>query len=134
MKNLKDVLEKLKVDSIVLDKEFPIDGTLNDMIAFLEGEGFHYIDGEHIKESLNAEKTKCFMLDLKTKSSRSDLTTIWFADTSKEEISKKNPVFNIVYDSRYSVYYINQLGNIIDIVKNDKKKFLQELNKRFMWQ
>ena len=35
MKNLKDILEKLKVDDIVLtDEEFPIDGTLDDMAVF----------------------------------------------------------------------------------------------------
>lgn len=42
MKNLRDIiLEKLKVDDISLvKKEFPIDGTINEIIEFLKDAGF----------------------------------------------------------------------------------------------
>ena len=42
MKNLKDtIIEKIKVDDIILNKEeFPIDGTIDDMIEFLKDYGF----------------------------------------------------------------------------------------------
>ena len=127
MKTLKDrILEKLKVDNITFDK-FPIDGTLDDIVKFLEKEDFQYIDGSIVKKTFNAAKSKRFMLDP---------VTIWFADTSKGEISKNNPLFYITHYSgtlEYSVYYIDNFDEKVDIVKDDKKAFLKELNKRFRW-
>lgn len=44
MKNLKDILvEKLSIDSIVPDNEFPIDGTVEEMSNFLTEIGFEEI-------------------------------------------------------------------------------------------
>ena len=132
MRTLKDtikdaILEKLKVDDIVVDDEFPIDGIFDDMIKFLEEEGFHYIDGSIVKKAFNTAKSKCYMLDS---------VSMWFADTSKGEISKNNPIFYIIHYSEayeYRVYYIDNSDEVIDIVKDDKKAFLKELNKRFGW-
>ena len=127
MKNLKDsILEKLRIDDINLNKEFPIDGTLKDIVEFLEEEGFQQVEYGYVKTAFNGAKAKCFMIDA---------TTIRFADTSKREVSKDNPVFYIDLGNKkeYSVFYCSG-GLITDIVEDDKKEFLQELNKRFDWQ
>ena len=130
MKALKDsILEKLKIDDIILDEEkFPIDGTLDDMIKFLEDGGFIRIK-EHTyypSKVFNSEKDKCLYI--------SDEQSIFFADTSKEKVSEKNPIFYIEYPSLYNVYYVGSFGDTTDIVRSNKKKFLKELNKRFGWE
>ena len=65
MRTLKDIiLEKLKVDDIIIDKEFPIDGTADDMIKFLEENGFKKVpsQGSWSATFLNYKKynVKCF--------------------------------------------------------------------------
>jgi len=134
MKNLKDaILEKLKVDDIVLEEKFPIDGTLDDMIKFLEGNGFKYVrcDGA-IDKWFNKYKSKCFYKNSER---------LWFADTSKEKISEDNPIFSYrVQHKSFTVYYCNQgivywlAGETIENSKENKEEFLRELNKRFGWQ
>ena len=129
MKNLKDsILEKLKVDDIVLIEEFPIDGTIEEIMKFLEGQNFIDISMRHgsISRMFNDMKKKCVA---------KFGNRLSFADTSKEKISKDNPIFYIclVDPIVYSVYYKNIYDNTIDIVENDKKEFLEELNKCFGW-
>ena len=128
MKNLKDVLEKLKVDDIVPDAKFPIDETEEDIIVFLKHEGFETIkqDTDFPSKVFNSKKGKCFY----TSQNR-----IFFADTSKRPISKNNPMFFIycTFDY-YNVYYVDEFDETVDIVRNNKKKFLEELNKRFGWE
>lgn len=127
MKNLKDtILEKLKVDDITFN-EFPIDGSIEDMIEFLKENGFRFIKNEEkISVLFDSANSKCYT----TYKNR-----IWFADTSKEKISKDNPVFTHVDDNHklYTVYFINNLDSVEHIVEDDKKEFLKELNKRFGW-
>ena len=134
MKNLVDVLEKLKIDDINLN-EFPIDGTIEEMIKFLEEKGFKYVYcGCGIDEWFSNYKSKCFY---KTKGN------LWFGDTSKEKISKDNPIFiyRILYNT-FGVFYCDNSGNLYwlagqrDKIKNskeNKEEFLRELNKRFGW-
>ena len=127
MKTLKDILEKLKIDDIVLGEKFPIDGIMDDMIAFLENEGFKRIQQHTLFPSqvFNFKKDKCLYI--------SD-DQIFFADTSKKKISENNPLFLIGYSPEiYNVYYVDPLGDTIDIVVNNKKKFLEEVNKQFGW-
>lgn len=130
MKNLKDILvEKLKVDDIVLNGKFPIDGTLDDIAKFLEDAGFVPAEENHnykgsVDDIFDYNNTKCFLKESKR---------LWFADTSKEKISKSNPIFFIVMPEKiFKVYYCNNYDTI-DIVENDKEKFLKELNKCFGW-
>ena len=134
MKNLKDsILEKLRVDDIIINNEFPIEGTMDDMIKFLEENGFVAADESHnykgtADDMFDHNKSKCFY---------QTSNRFWFADTSKEKISKKNPIFFIAITEKiFSVYYCDSDEPYwgIDIVKNDKKAFLKELNKRFGWQ
>ena len=140
MKTLKSVikesiLEKLSIDSIMPDAEFPADGTLEEIIEFLKEQNFKDISKRGPKDILfNSEKSKCFTY-LK------EHERIWFADTSKEKISKKNPIFVIkinkdikkVSGYLYSIYYLID-REVTYIVKNDKKAFIEELNKHFYWE
>ena len=120
-------MEKLKVDDIILTKEFPIDGTLEDIAKFLEEQEFVRIKSGGIPSIIfNENKKRVFI------NSPRDL---WFADTSKEKISEHNPVFYIHLNkynksnSNFSVYTPS-----FNIVNNDKKAFLEELNKYFDWE
>ena len=132
MKNLKDsILEKLKVDDIIIEK-FPTGENLEDIIKFLKKEGFkeYKIDNSNLVDSFNKIKSKIFLL-INEQSNRH----LWFADTSKEKISEHNPVFYIHLNkynksnSNFSVYTPS-----FNIVNNDKKAFLEELNKYFDWE
>lgn len=125
MKNLKDILEKLSIDDIIDSKEFPIDGTIRDMIEFLKEEGFEEaanLSGNLMSTILNKKRNKCFII--------SD-TSIWFADTSKGDISKDNPIFLI--EKRVSLHFSVYIPSNV-IVEDNKKAFLEELNKQFGWQ
>ena len=126
MKSLIDILEKLKVDDIIIEK-FPIDGTGNDIITFLKNEGFTYVlCNNSINEEFNKCGCKCFYYT----SSR-----FWFGDTSKEKNKKKNPIFLNKKKSEgwlFSVYYTMH-NEIIYNVVDDRKEFLKELNKCFGW-
>jgi hypothetical protein len=130
VKNLKDsILEKLKVDDIVLIEEFPIDGTIEEIMKFLEGQNFIDISMRYgsISRMFNNMKKKCVA---------KFGNRLSFADTSKEKISKDNPIFYINYyrgKFEYKVYHKDNSDEIIYIVKDDKKAFLEELNKRFDW-
>ena len=141
MKNLKDILEKLKIDDIVLGEKFPIDGPIDAMIEFLEGQGFKQISSSgYINELADSEKSRCFKVysDKSSIKAHTNKFSIWFADTSKEVTSKNNPIFFIdgIFSDEleYTVYYCHLSNHSsIYIIKNDKKKFLEELNKQFGW-
>ena len=130
MKNLKDaILEKLKVEDIILTEEFPIDKTIEDMAEFLKNTGFKEVTvSGDISIVFSSAKSRCFIFMPTDKA-------IWFADTSKEKISKDNPIFYIGLNHRpfeYSVYSISR-ATVEYVVHNDKKEFLKELNKHFNW-
>lgn len=142
LKNILDnvILEKLSIDSILLDIKFPIDGEIGDIIEFLKEEGFKdsTVKGrEAVDKIFDSKKFKCFTL--------SGNDRIWFADTSKEKVSEKNPIFLITFPipknkiftytayKAYKVFYINN-DHIEYIIDDNKEKFLEELNKRFGWQ
>lgn len=131
MKAIIDVLEKLRVDDIVIE-EFPIDGTVEEMAKFLEEKRFvaaneSDIYNKTVNKIFDSAKSKCYTTYKNEH--------LWFADTSKGEISKRNPIFQISIPlGMFSVYYYDSGYMVVDIVKNDKKAFLKELNKRFGWQ
>ena len=138
MKNLKDsILEKLRVDDIIINNEFPIDGTLKEIIEFLEGEGF--VEEEDFKEANDSGKLSVSFDLAKSKCLKVYGKTIYFADTSKKRISKDNPIFLITndldqFETVFAVYYFTGKMNWILGYKNtDKRLFLRELNKRFGW-
>ena len=124
MKNLKDtILEKLKVDDITPDEVFPIEGTYEEVFNFLKNHNFIPLESKH--SSISKKNIR-----------------IWFADTSKGEISKDNPVFLInFYNNAIVIYYTekenpNRAIYTFDSYRtnNDKKAFIEELNKHFDWQ
>lgn len=131
MKPLKDsILEKLKVDDIIINEKFPIDGDSDDITKFLKSEGFKEdVDAnDNICECFNSDKCKCF-----TTFNDTFEDIVWFADTSKNKISKSNPIFYI--DSlvnEFTIYYIDYKTNkTIYICENDKETFLKFLDKIF---
>ena len=87
MKDLYSIYEKLDINKVRLNDKFPIDGTIEDVVEFLEEQGFKDINQRGSKDVIfNSKKSKCFYR----------LSGhLWFGDTSKEEISKKNPIFVI---------------------------------------
>ena len=133
MKNLKYVLEKLKVDDIVIE-EFPIDSTLDDIIKFLKDNNFIIIEeGEpqptfiirrHIN---NAHKRICFIYKFMNQ------FLLRFADASKKEISTKNPLFILIRD--YNSYKYKTASQFDDSIKElNKEEWSELVNKRFGWQ
>ena len=136
MKTLKDILvEKLKVDDIILDKKFPIDGEIGDIVKFLKEQGFKKASSHgYISNGANSIKSKSFTIEIFVNNYK-----IWFADTSKENVSKNNPIFYIYFanEKEYNVFYPKNSSRglwCIDIVKNDKRAFMKELNKCFDWE
>lgn len=133
MKNLKDsILEKLKVDDIIFN-EFPINGALDNIVKFLKEQGF-----EDISDKLNksiydiiddAKKKVYFIIE----------SQIFFADTSKEKTSARNPIFFCTEKGSLNIFYFDFINNhYVDIIKigrdnNTKKAFMKELNKQFGW-
>jgi len=124
MKNLKDtILEKLKVDDIVLDKKFPIDGPIENMKDFLDHHGFKDItESRGLKEAFNRKKTAGYITDIRP-------NRIWFGDTTKGNISDDNRFF--YYEEKHKYYGIYSDGGVKDITK---ELFLEELKKRFGWE
>ena len=137
MKALKDsIYEKLKVDDISIE-DFPINGTIDDICNFLKNEGF--IEGNDLKimvwsayfPSMNSYKTKIFYKTLAEVPSIAH--SIKFANTTKHSISKDNPLFNIILDSKSNdrIFQLWADRNINETVS--EKEFLKELNKHFGW-
>ena len=129
MKNLKDVLEKLRVDDIVLGEKFPTSEDLKDVIEFLKKEGFkeYKIDKTGVIGTLNKNKGKIFLL--KENNNR----LLWFADTSKVKISERNPVFFLIKYGNMRMEW-RYFGEDYETISADKNKVIDLLNKRFGWQ
>ena len=95
MKTINDyIVERIKVDNIK-PKEFPVDGTIEDIEDFLKDNGFTQIETNISKLSdrskfLNKHNGKYYM---KYQVYRNK--TITFADTSSKKISNDNPMYYI---------------------------------------
>ena len=132
MKTLKDsILEKLKVDDIILYEKFPIDGTVDDIVEFLKDNNFIIIEEgkpqptfiirRHIN---NAHKRICFIYKFMNQ------FLLRFADASKKEISTKNPLFILIRD--YNSYKYKTASQYDDGIKElNKEEFAKLVNKRF---
>ena len=132
MKNLKDVLEKLRVDDIVLSEKFPIDGTLDDIIKFLENQG--YFGFSWLSETpsgwskfFNYYKQKSFSHKPKDNWGYAYLK---FADTTNKNIGKANPIYEIRFEGNNKIFGIMYSNRSIPV---SKEEFLQRLNKQFKW-
>ena len=105
MKNLKDILEKLRVDDIVIDDiELPKDLNYEKMLNILHQNGFREIptieDGSFsdLKKAFNDAHSKAYMLtDIQNREK------IRFADTSENNIGRKNVI--LVYCPSSTIQY-----------------------------
>lgn len=122
------IVERIRIDNVKQVK-FPIDDTIYEILEFLKEQGFKEVPNSTrntMSRMLNMERNKCFI---------AYNNTIWFADTSKKEVSEDNPIFLIEKSSNtntssFSVYIPKKV-----IVNDDnKKEFLKELNKCFGWE
>ena len=109
---------------------FPIDGTVEEVIEFLEKQHFEYFEtgyGDSIIQSFDKENIKGYHVEFRQHPS------IWFADTSKDKISRDNPVF--LYKPTTQDHYSTILpgGIISGVYKHTKKEYLELLNKKFGW-
>ena len=125
MRNLVDILEKLSLDDIKMSKRFPTSGRMDDVIDFLKDVGFNEIEVNYNMDfigQLNKEKGKYFA---KTGD------TIYWADTSKGNISEKNPMFAMIDKRDYYFYYDKRFGQMKEI---ELKDLIKKLNEVFGWQ
>ena len=131
MKTIVDVLEKLKVDDIVLD-EFPVDGTLEDAVKFLKEYGFKEIKFEIKKHFLYTSVIK----DIENREGRyvvvnKDDLEIMFGDTSKKDIDERNPLYSILYSmDEYTSRTLSQ-SDSTKMKKYTKDEFAKEMERYF---
>jgi len=133
MKQLIDILEKLDLDKVsLIDDEFPIDGSLEDIIKFLIEHNF-----KEIKElpdlfkytnyvaQFNEYKNKCFGV-IPDKLSRCDI--IFIANTSRKKISKSNSLYMIKDEqtrARYRKIWADDNNRYAFLNENEFKKEIE---------
>lgn len=105
---------------------FPINGTTDDIIEFLNRHGFEEFDtNEMLIDAFNKKNIRGYIITHLP-------TRIWFADTSqrKNKISEDNPLFliNDVNPTEYGVFSGKPLPAIYS-----KSEFLKIVNKTFNW-
>lgn len=128
MKNLVDILEKLKVDDIKLSEEFPIDKGTATIVNFLKDNNFEEIlystndVWRDVHKKFNKNKGK------KVFEYWSKVEVLRFADMTKD-IDKENPIFCINGNGRI---WLELLYDVSDI-EVEKKEYLKLLNKVFSW-
>ena len=135
MKNLKDVLEKLKVDDIIIDK-FPIDGSIEDIIKFLIENGYKEIPYEKYWEDtidrFSDTADKSFMADFVPNGFNSNMICLSFIDKSNREF--KNILFSITgmfNKYEYTILDIETGEDKEDAKVISKSQFLKKVNKLF---
>ena len=136
MKNLIDIIEKLKVDDIKLNIDFPIDASYDEQLEYLKKHKFKIVtlpkDINYMRELvdfLNDEKCKICCINDLSDSDDDVIPVIRMADTSKHAISKDNPMFMIYKENGKMNYIIVYTGYLSDHVMPEK--WLNELNKYF---
>ncbi len=123
------ISEKLDINKINLDS-FPIDGTLDDIIKFLENQG--YFGFSWLSETPSGW-SKAFNY-YKRKSFFSKPEDIWgiaylkFADTTNKNIGKENSIYEIRFDDDNKIFGTMYNRQSIPI---SKEEFLERLNKQF---
>ena len=131
MKNLKDVLEKLKVDDIMLPGEnFPIDGTFDEMIEWLKYNDF--VEDSNISrnfrklvQTYNAMHKKIFLVcDLDNR------MQIRIANTIKATISASNPVISINFYEKFIEYMISWPTGFDIINQEECNDWIKKILKR----
>jgi hypothetical protein len=106
--------------------KFPIDGTIKDIIKFLESCEFVQIPSvkgfNGTKDAFNSNKSRCFI-------NNPSRNAIWFADTSKGIISYKNNIFSV--DDSFNGFRSYYIWTNDNIYKATRETFLKEINEKF---
>ena len=108
------ITERIRIDNIKSAK-FPIDGKIDDMVGFLQSQGFSQIhtNALNLRSVFNKAKGKCFMVY--------NIHVIWFADTSNNKINNDNNIFSVDDSSKlsrgYRSYYIWGYDNMDEVSK-----------------
>ena len=142
MKSLKDTLnrviyEKLRVDDIVIEK-FPIDGTVDEMVAFLELNNFTVLymmkdvwSSRFAVQVANKAEDKIAYIDKKR-------WCIFIGDTTKQKVSVSNPLYYIGFNYKkeivFFLVYPSSNLNIINEPPVEKKDWVTAVNKKFGWE
>lgn len=128
MKTLKDsILEKLDINKVNLNGDFPINGRLDDMIEFLENAGFKkvlsYGSWNQTFENFKNRKVKCFAVD------GSEPVTIEIIDRSNSKFKNKLFYIKLHSDDKYNVFDdITTAKSGWDCRAVSKEEFLKELS------
>jgi len=140
MRHLIDVLEKLDLDKVSLD-EFPIDGPGDAIIEFLKANGFIINDKEHYLNDQIAIKYANMAGNKNVQAvmyNDGDAYLIFFSDTSKRDISEKNPIYIISTAKNSDIKYCKAYTDTLSVtgegaieIELDKKKWFKEVNKHF---
>ena len=128
------ITEKLSIDDMVPDNDFPIDGPIKDIVRFLEYDDFENFDdydldlnyfGEY-EDFFNKKHKKLFVYNIKSRWVR-------FADTSMKKISVENPIivvkFNEDGDEKKPTYAV-EIDSFWDRYLN-KEEFKKAIKKVF---
>ena len=127
------ITERIRIDN-VKHLEFPIDGTVDDMVEFLDEQGFKSLKSpkngqiDTVFGVFNSRPTgKYYMLNTKP------IPGLMFMNKkSKSNISQTQSLYEVVDTERGRLYLLNYSLLCYDEV--GKNTFLQELNKQFGWQ
>jgi hypothetical protein len=121
------ITERIRVDNIK-SAMFPINGTFDDVVVFLEEHGFKNLGirpptAEKIFQQFEESTGKVFMYDR-------DANWIRFADNEDGKISKRNPIYTIFFNQDIYTTQTSAFG--YGYTKRDSKDvFGKLLNKRF---
>lgn len=134
MKELSNyIYEKLDINKVSLDDRFPINGTLDDIIEFLEEQG--YFGFSWLSETpggwskaFNYYKRKSFF---SKPEDRWGYAYLKFADTTNKNIGKENPMYEIRFEGNNKIFGTMYGRRSIPV---SKEEFLQRLNKQFKWE
>ena len=118
--------------------EFPIDATPEDMIKFLEDNGFYGIQVTSLRDQTYAEeydehKNKCYSVIFYDPN---HYASILFADTSNDVISDKNPMYRITFAYKLSsknnrVVSITRYSSKSKSLEISSSDFIKETKKYF---
>ena len=122
------ILERLNPRHLGKTSEFPIDGTLEEMIIFMYNNGFTDIGKPSQSPGARVEKFNFFkgrVFEYK----KDDI--LRFADTSRNTISKNNPIYVIANSISFGKRYYKEYETVDGDKELTKEEFLKEINKRF---
>lgn len=120
------IVERIRIDNIK-HPVFPVDGTIEDIIQFLKDNGFEDLKNipTPITGSFNRLKIRGFHV-----AEFDFYLRIFFADTSKNQILRDNPVF--IYDTNEKdTNHRFQTMDTKRIITDTVEKTMELLNKRF---